>query len=132
MSVRSLTYQRSVFKRYHSDKHFSEFLPTRWRQKSIGIDMERNYVTDTLCISTITQQKSRTRTNRYFRDYDCLPPFSFRVRLAKSCGDFSKNLACKDIWPNCLSVCLMACISGRPNYTYMDDQCDKLASSSVG
>ena len=33
------------FKRYHSDKHFPEFLPTRWRQKSTGIDMEQNYVT---------------------------------------------------------------------------------------
>jgi len=27
-------------KRHHSDKHFSEFLPTRWRQKSTGKDME--------------------------------------------------------------------------------------------
>jgi len=35
---------------YHSDKHFSEFLPTRWQQKSAGIDMEQNYVTVTLCI----------------------------------------------------------------------------------
>ena len=31
-------YQQSVFTRYHSDKHFSEFLPTRWRQKSTGTD----------------------------------------------------------------------------------------------
>ena len=30
----SEAYQQSVFKRYHSDKHFSEFLPTRWRQKT--------------------------------------------------------------------------------------------------
>jgi len=45
-----LTYQQSVFKRYHSDKHFSEFLLTRWRQKSTGIDMEQNYVTVTQCI----------------------------------------------------------------------------------
>ena len=22
-----------IYKLYHSDKHFSEFLPTRWRQK---------------------------------------------------------------------------------------------------
>ena len=28
-------------KRHHSDKHFSEFLPTRWRQKATGIDMEQ-------------------------------------------------------------------------------------------
>jgi len=26
-------------KRYHSDKHLSEFLPTGWRQKSTGIDI---------------------------------------------------------------------------------------------
>jgi len=38
------------FKFYHSDKHFSEFLPTRWRQKLTGIDIEQNYVTVTLCI----------------------------------------------------------------------------------
>jgi len=24
------------------DKHFSELLPTRWRRKSTGIDMEQN------------------------------------------------------------------------------------------
>ena len=28
------------------------FLPTRWRQKLSGIDMEQNYVTVTLCILT--------------------------------------------------------------------------------
>jgi len=46
MSIRSLTYRQSVFKRYHSDKHLSEFLPTRRRQKSTGKDMGQNY---TLC-----------------------------------------------------------------------------------
>ena len=35
----------TLFKRYHSDKHFSGFLPTRWRQQSTGTDMEQNYVT---------------------------------------------------------------------------------------
>ena len=29
--------------RYHSDKYFSEFLPTRWRQKSTGIDTTTVY-----------------------------------------------------------------------------------------
>jgi len=42
---RPYDHRQSVFERYHSDKHFSEFLPTTWRQKSTGIDMERNYVT---------------------------------------------------------------------------------------
>jgi len=50
MSVRSLTYLQIVLKRYHSDKHLSEYLPTKWRQKSIGIDTEQNYVTVILCI----------------------------------------------------------------------------------
>jgi len=50
MSIWSVTYQQSVFTRNHSDEDFSEFLPTRWRQKSTGIDMEQNYVTVTLCI----------------------------------------------------------------------------------
>jgi len=45
-----LTYEQSVFNRYNSDKHFSQFLPTRWRQKSTGIDMEQNYATVTPCI----------------------------------------------------------------------------------
>ena len=40
-----MIYQLSIFKRYHSGKHFSEFLPRRWRQKSTGIDMEQKYVT---------------------------------------------------------------------------------------
>jgi len=50
MSTWSPTFQQSVFKRYHSYKHFSEFLPTRRRQKSTGIDVERNYVTVSVCI----------------------------------------------------------------------------------
>ena len=55
MSTRSLTYQQSVFTRCDSDKHFSEFLPTRWRQKSTGIDTEQNYVTVSLCILLTTK-----------------------------------------------------------------------------
>jgi len=53
MSIWSPTYQQSVFKRHHTDKHFSEFLPTRRRQKSTGIDMEQNYVTVTLCVPIV-------------------------------------------------------------------------------
>jgi len=37
------------------DKHFSEFLPARWRQKSTGIDMEQNYVTVTLALRAFAQ-----------------------------------------------------------------------------
>ena len=32
---------------------FLRVLPTRWRRKPVGIDMERNYVTVTLCIINI-------------------------------------------------------------------------------
>jgi len=35
--------QQRVFKRYRSDKHFVGVLPTRRRQKSAGLHMERNY-----------------------------------------------------------------------------------------
>ena len=41
---------KRIYALLYSDKQFSEFLPTRWRQKSTGIDMEQNYVTVTLCI----------------------------------------------------------------------------------
>jgi len=63
--------------RYHSDKHFSEFLPTRWRRKSTGIDEEQNYVTVTLCIRLVSRSvgarlttRSDGRANR--------PPLDFR------------------------------------------------------
>ena len=49
MSIWSLTYQQSVFKCYHSDKHLSVF-PARWRPKSTGIDMEQNYIIVAICI----------------------------------------------------------------------------------
>jgi len=54
MFIWSMTYQQSVFKCYHSGNHFSEFLPTRWRQKSTGIDMKQNYVTVTPCLCEFT------------------------------------------------------------------------------
>ena len=49
MSIWSQTYQQSVFKCYQWQPSL-RVLPTRWRQKSTGIDMEQNYVTVTLCI----------------------------------------------------------------------------------
>jgi len=48
--------------RCHSDKHFSEFLPTTYRRKSTGIDKEQNYVNVTLCRpikETVIFSKSR-------------------------------------------------------------------------
>ena len=42
------TYRQSIFERHRSDEDFSEFLPTIWRQKSTGVDMELDYVDVTL------------------------------------------------------------------------------------
>ena len=51
MSAWSLTDQQSVFKRCHSNKHI---LPTRWRRKPAGVDMELNYATVSLRMSKST------------------------------------------------------------------------------
>ena len=48
MSVWSLTRQQRAFKRQWQT--FLGVLPTRWRRKPAGTDMDRNYVTVTLCI----------------------------------------------------------------------------------
>ena len=45
-----MTWEQGVFKRYHSDKHFSQFFPTRRRQKSTGIDADQNCIAVALCI----------------------------------------------------------------------------------
>jgi len=66
-STWSPTHQQSVFKRYHSDVHFSRVLPTRWRQKSTGTDMKENYVPDTLCITSVGATALRDRWDA------CLP-----------------------------------------------------------
>ena len=47
MSIWPLTYRQSIFKRYHTVANISRSFPTRWRQKSTGIDREPNYVTVT-------------------------------------------------------------------------------------
>ena len=47
MSTWSLTCQQSVFKRYHSDKHFSDFYLQDGGKNQLA-DTEQNYVTVTL------------------------------------------------------------------------------------
>jgi len=49
MSAWSLAYEQSVLKRYHGDKHFSEFLPTRWRQKSTETKLLHCHPIDGCC-----------------------------------------------------------------------------------
>ena len=53
MSIWSLTYQQSVFKRYHNDRHLSEFYAqdSYKNQLAYYIDMEQTDVTVTLCIA---------------------------------------------------------------------------------
>jgi len=59
MPVRSLTYQQSIFKRYHNSQRqtFLTVLPTRWRQKSTDIDTEQNC--DTVTIHRMYTTRSR-------------------------------------------------------------------------
>jgi len=49
MSTCSSTYRQSVFK-WHQSNKLLRVLPTRWRHKPAGIDVERNYITVTLYI----------------------------------------------------------------------------------
>jgi len=56
--ITDLGYQQSfigIFKLCHSDKHLS---PTIWRQKSIGINMEQNYVT---CLGLLHDERVVSR-----------------------------------------------------------------------
>jgi len=61
---------------------FLKVLPTRWRRKPAGTDMERNYVTVTLCIRLIMRTRVQPmqslsifvtvqwhNSNRKFRDF---------------------------------------------------------------
>jgi len=57
MSIGSLTDQQSVFSAITPTNISQEFLPTRWRQKSTGMDMKQNYVIVTLCIPVVERQK---------------------------------------------------------------------------
>jgi len=52
----SWTYRQNVFK-WEQSKNISKSLPSRWWRKPAGIDMERNYVSVTLCIGNESVQK---------------------------------------------------------------------------
>jgi len=60
--------------RYHSDKHFSEFLPTSWLQKSTGT----KYVTVTLCIKC--GQDQNVSCSSILTGWHCLLALDRRVR----------------------------------------------------
>ena len=52
--LRKCLYDRKLINKAYLDDiaatNIIRVLPTRWRRKPFGIDMERNYVTNTLCI----------------------------------------------------------------------------------
>jgi len=62
--------------RYHGDEHFS-VLPTRWRQKSTGIDMEQNYVAVTLSIHPGESSLRYRLQNVKMRPVTAVPWFVF-------------------------------------------------------
>ena len=72
VSVWSLTYQQSLFNRLYQT--FIRALPTRWRRKPAGIDMELNYVTVMLWTSLVCCVCSHEISQRWkleqFRSHD--------------------------------------------------------------
>ena len=63
----------------HSEKRFSEFLPTRWRQKSTGIDMAQTYVTVTLCC--VSKKVNMLVSSESYSD------FTFLVQVYPGCPE---------------------------------------------
>ena len=70
MSTRSLTYRQSV---PQQSKTFLGALPTRWLRKPAGIDVERNYVTITLCTHTHAHTHTHYVLNwQHLQIFNCL------------------------------------------------------------
>ena len=85
MSIWSPTYQQSIFESYHNDKHSSEFLLRKWRQKSTGIDMEQNYVTVTLCVAHNNRESQCAAISRpWINVFQMLPKLSVAGDLSCS------------------------------------------------
>jgi len=62
-------------------------LPTRWRQKSTGIDVEQNYVTVTLCINPkqIGTEMSVLLDNRSHKQFDRFGDRNFSAAASSVC-----------------------------------------------
>ena len=117
MSIWSLTYERSVFKRYHSGKHFSRSLPTRRWQKSNSIDIEENYVTVALCMvwyGTVNVDLYSAITTKVSNALTCMwlmfVRFVILVLLLCLCHSATEG----NMFSACPSVCgcVRACPSG--------------------
>jgi len=121
MSIWSLTYQQSIFKRYHTDRHFSEFLPTRWRQKSTGIDMEQNYVAVTLSIISSPVLFAGHRT-------DCAQLY-FETHSKISRRQFGLNECCSWSGSSCHSSICRLPVS--PTLPYCDVLLKKVAHTRL-
>ena len=65
MSIWSLTYQQSVFKRYRKEKFFLQIFTYKMAAKSTGIDVEQNYVTVTLWIYRVGQKSKLLILSKY-------------------------------------------------------------------
>ena len=102
-----MTYQQSVFKHYHSDRHFSQFYLQDGGKKPTGIDMEQNYVTVTLHIRRHLYAEHKMRP--------------IRTDVAWS---VSVRGGAREVLPPGANVCVAAPanqIGNRYSYGYNDD-----------
>ena len=74
-----MTYQQSVFKRHHSDKHFLEFYLQDGGKKSTGIDMEQNYVTVTVYIHPTALYHGTPHKATAITSECCKPPTNIGI-----------------------------------------------------
>jgi len=123
ISLRSFTYRRSAMQQ----QTFLRVLPTRWRRKPSRIDMNRNYVTTTLCISydsplilfffTISDLSQRVTSNPGYR-YTRKNPGQMSVRQSLFSFDLpgiiiekrAKKFKDDVRYPVCVCVCVCVCV----------------------
>jgi len=72
------------FWRYHSSKHFREFYLQDGGENSAGMDMNRNYVTVTLCIPPCDY--ALYKSTFYLLTYTVLWVETIRIPRAEGCG----------------------------------------------
>jgi len=75
------------FWRYHTSKHFREFYLQDGGENSAGMDMNRNYVTVTLCIPPpYVYLLALYKSTFYLLTYTVLWVETIRVPRAEGCG----------------------------------------------
>jgi len=106
MSTWSLTYQQNVSRRYHSIKYLSEFLPTRWRQKSTAADIWNKTTSLSPYVQKIInsiQRRCEQIRSRLSHHYS--PAHSHRVAAAADqvtaqCGDADAGWGLRRVAPH--------------------------------